>query len=535
MEPSIKLKDVLRMIRRRAIMIVSIVVVFSGLALMLAYFIPPSYTAQAKILIESQQIPQQLASSTVTATATERLELIKQRLMTRANLLNLVDRLELYTDRPDLSKTEKVNLIRSSTRLDKITINTPRSRGGIVSAFTISYRDSNPIRAAKITNEFVTLVLEQNLRARSERAAKTHDFFKEEVAQIEQQLVRTEAEIADFRKGNEAALPDSLAFRRQELATIRKERFDIERRLISLEEERDSIQTALDSGRYAEALDAQLTPEERDLQALQTELSRARSIYAASHPTIRSLETRIATMERNLASTLPNVVPETAVQRANRLKQRLERQLRLLNTDIQLINERLDRGETREGQLVVSIERTPEVGMALNALERRYDDLKIRFEQAVRKQDFAATGEKLEVNRQAERFEVIEQAQVPDRPTSPNRPAIAIGGFAGSLGFALSLALMLGFLNSSIRTVGDMERKLEMRPIITVPYISTGAEKRRARRELWLLGLLFLVIVPVGLYAVDTYYLPLELLIDQFVERANLRGVIARVAEKLGL
>ncbi|MEL6219003.1 MAG: Wzz/FepE/Etk N-terminal domain-containing protein, partial [Pseudomonadota bacterium] len=115
MEPSIKLKDVLRMIRRRAIMIVSIVVVFSGLALMLAYFIPPSYTAQAKILIESQQIPQQLASSTVTATATERLELIKQRLMTRANLLNLVDRLELYTDRPDLSKTEKVNLIRSST------------------------------------------------------------------------------------------------------------------------------------------------------------------------------------------------------------------------------------------------------------------------------------------------------------------------------------------------------------------------------------------------------------------------------------
>ncbi|MEM9144757.1 MAG: Wzz/FepE/Etk N-terminal domain-containing protein [Pseudomonadota bacterium] len=535
MEPQIKIKDLFRMVRRRAVMIVSIVVVFSGAALMLAYFIPPTYVASAKILIESQQIPQQLASTTVTVTATERLELIRQRLMTRANLLNLVDRLNLYTERPDLSKSEKVELIRGSTRLDKITINNPGRRDTVVSAFTLSFRDSDPVRAAKLTNEFVTLVLEQNLRARSERAAKTHDFFKEEVAQIEQQLVRTEAEIADFRKSNESALPESLGFRRSELQSIRKERFEIERRLISLEEERETIQLALDSGRYTEALEAQLTPEERDLQALQTELTRARTLYANSHPTVRSLETRIATMERNMRVASPDAVPETATQRASRLRQRLERQLRLLDTDIDLIKERMTRGERREIELSSSIERTPEVSMALNALERRYDDLKIRFEQAVRKQDFAATGEKLEINRQAERFEVIEQAQVPDRPTSPNRPAIAIGGFAGSLGFALSLAVLLGLLNSSIRTVGDMERKLEMRPIITVPYISTTAERRRARREIWLLGLLFLVIIPVGLYAIDQYYLPLELLIDQFVERTNLRGVFARIADKLGI
>ncbi|GMG83260.1 hypothetical protein LNKW23_24730 [Paralimibaculum aggregatum] len=528
MEASIKLKDILRMIRRRAVMIVSIVVVFSGLAFLLAYFIPPTYVATAKILIESQQIPGALARSTVTATATERLELIQQRLMTRSNLLGLIDRLNLYEERADLSKSAKVDLMRQSTTLRRIEVSGQR---GVVAAFTISYRDSDPKRAARITNEFVTTVLEQNIRARSARASQTHDFFKEEVAQIEEELVRVEAELADFRAANQLALPDSLEFRRRELSSIRERRFDRKAKMLKLVEQRQVIQTALSTGRYADATGETMSPQERDLQTLRHELVRAQSLYADSHPKVRTMKNRIAQMEANLREVDPTAVLESATDRANRIKSGLERQLRALETEIQLLEEEAARDEARERALETSIERTPEVAMALNALQRREDDLKIRFHEAVRKQSFAATGEKLEVNRQAERFEVIEQAQVPDRPTSPNRPAIAIGGFAGSLGFALGLAILLGLLNPSIRTVGDMERKLEMRPLMTVPYITTESERRRTRREVYLLGVLLLVIVPVSLYAVDQYYLPLELLIEDFVDRTNLRGIFARISE----
>jgi len=110
---------------------------------------------------------------------------------------------------------------------------------------------------------------------------------------------------------------------------------------------------------------------------------------------------------------------------------------------------------------------------------------------------------------------------------------IAIGGFAGSIGFAFSLAILLGLLNSSIRTIGDMERKLEMRPLMTVPYISTEQERRRARRELYALGTVILVILPLTLYAIDQYYLPLDLLVDEFIERTQLRGVFQRLAQLL--
>jgi hypothetical protein len=129
---------------------------------------------------------------------------------------------------------------------------------------------------------------------------------------------------------------------------------------------------------------------------------------------------------------------------------------------------------------------------------------------------------------------VIEQAQVPGSPTSPNRPAIAVGGVAGSVGLALGLAILLGLLNPSIRTVGDMERKLEIRPLMTVPYITTEAERRRQRRELWLLGSLVLVVIPIGLYLVDQYYLPLELIIDRVIDRLDLRLYVTRFWELFG-
>ena len=65
----------------------------------IAYLLPPVYQSTARILVESQQIPDDLARSTVTASAAERLQLIEQRLMTRENLLSVAARLDLFLER----------------------------------------------------------------------------------------------------------------------------------------------------------------------------------------------------------------------------------------------------------------------------------------------------------------------------------------------------------------------------------------------------------------------------------------------------
>ena len=53
---------------------------------------PPTYLSEGKILVESQQIPVDLVKPTVTTASKERIQVIEQRVMTRDNLLAILDK-----------------------------------------------------------------------------------------------------------------------------------------------------------------------------------------------------------------------------------------------------------------------------------------------------------------------------------------------------------------------------------------------------------------------------------------------------------
>src|SRR4051794_13075992 len=59
--------------------------------------LPPIFRSEAKILVESQQIPTDLVRPTVTAGAKERIQIIEQRVMTRENLLAIVEKFQLFS------------------------------------------------------------------------------------------------------------------------------------------------------------------------------------------------------------------------------------------------------------------------------------------------------------------------------------------------------------------------------------------------------------------------------------------------------
>jgi Uncharacterized protein involved in exopolysaccharide biosynthesis len=74
---------------------------------------PPTYLSEGKLLVESQQIPVDLVRPTVTAGSKERIQVIEQRVMTRDNLLAIMDKYQMFADRRDrLSRTELLDLMR---------------------------------------------------------------------------------------------------------------------------------------------------------------------------------------------------------------------------------------------------------------------------------------------------------------------------------------------------------------------------------------------------------------------------------------
>jgi len=518
-----------RAVFRRIWMILAIAIVGTTGAMVWAYSLPPSYVAHARVLIESQQIPERLASTTVMASANERLQVIEQRLMTRDNLLSLNERLGLY---PNMNPSAVVGIMRGSTKFRRMRLGS--RRGANVSAFQISYRDSNPGRAARITNEFVTLVLEQNLRVRSERASETLQFFETEVSRLEQALTKAESDRAQFTIDNRDALPGSLNYRRETLSRLETQRIELQRQVNELEERDRLLTRRLERGQYGP--NSGNGAIQQELASLRQELIKTRAIYQPGHPKVRRLETLIAELSSvDRTQLLPDEVVEQRDYATQDAREELERKITVTREDLRLVRKQLDTIDTRSVALEKSIDRTPEVTLQLNALNRRASDLLTQYEQALRKKADAETGEKLEVNRQAERFEVIEQARVPESPSSPDRPKIATAGAALSIGLGLGLALLLELLHRAIWTPAELERRLEMRPLITVPYIETSGERSRRKRKFVFRAMLLILAVPATIWAAHTFYMPLDLLAERVVERSGVEGILNKIAQRIGL
>ncbi|HMN14352.1 MAG TPA: Wzz/FepE/Etk N-terminal domain-containing protein, partial [Bellilinea sp.] len=85
----LSLRDYIDIVRRRGVLIISVFGSVFALAVAFAIMMPPVYQSTGTIMVESQQIPSDLVQATVTSYADERIEIIKQRVMTRDNLFRI--------------------------------------------------------------------------------------------------------------------------------------------------------------------------------------------------------------------------------------------------------------------------------------------------------------------------------------------------------------------------------------------------------------------------------------------------------------
>ena len=102
------IQDYVVAIRKRKTAIFSIFSVVLFLTIAVAFLLPAIYKSGSTILIEQQEIPPELVMSTVTSYAAERIQTIQARVMTRTNLLRIVDEFKLYQDARKFETSEEI-------------------------------------------------------------------------------------------------------------------------------------------------------------------------------------------------------------------------------------------------------------------------------------------------------------------------------------------------------------------------------------------------------------------------------------------
>ncbi len=493
------------------------------LGITVAAILPPVYVSSARILLEPQQIADDLAQSTVPIDPYEQIQIIQQRVLTRANLLALAEKSQMFADTPDASADD---IIKGMAGRITFTGSEPEDVGrtgpmpGAI-VVRIAVEAPNASLAARGANEVVNLILRENVRIRTGSATDTVDFFDAEVAKLAEALDAKAHEVAEFKTENVEALPDSLEARRQQQLIEQQRLLALEQEETALRNERATAVWVYERTGRSGTLDTR-SPEEEQLDTLRSERLQKLAIYSPSSTAIRVLDHQIATLEALVEQQRQTRATPDSGNGAAEPTTELDLELAPIDARLNFISQEKAMIENTLAELQTSIAATPRNEMVINRLQGDLDNLRQQYEEANARLAKARQGEQIELSAKGQRLTLIEQPVEAPYPDSPNRKLIAVAGMAGGIGAGLGLVVLLEMLNRSIRRPVDLATHLGIQPLATIPYIRTNRERRIKRSLIAAALFVILVVIPLGLFMLHTYYMPLDLLIADL--KSTLRG-----------
>lgn len=482
-----------------------------AIGLAIASSLPKKYRAQAYLLVESSQIPSDLAASTVRTELSDQVQIIQQKLMTRDNLLDLAYRYGLFADEPNLQPEEIIARMRDRVWM-RLTMGRQQA-----TVFTITGDAKDGETAANIVNALVDQVLEQDAAFRTEVASDTLLFFEKEVRRLGEALDAANTKILDFQNKNVDALPETLDFRMGRMSLIQERVTQLRREVGQLNDQRRRLTELFQSTGRTEAQPRRvLTKEEEELEQLNAELRSALSVYSETHPRVTVLRSRIEQLESVLAARNPTADPETPGERV------FNGQIVEIDSQLESLNATIEDLEPEIAKLQATIERTPTNAITLSAMERDRANIQSQYDTAVARLSAAATGERIEVLSKGQRLSVIERAVPPAKPSEPKMILIAVAAIGGGLMLGLAAVVLKELLNPKIRRPSEISKKLGITPLGTIPFVETPGERWRQRG---LRGATLVVVIAgiVGaLIFIDRQVSPLEQLAQKVLREGRL-------------
>ena len=538
-------------------------------SLALAFGLPSVYESEGIILIEQQEIPTELVQSTITTFVDQRLQIISQRVMTTKNLVDLIEKYNLY---PEKRERQPIEVVVSDMREDDISLTplqadvvdtrTGRSSTATIS-FNISYKSESPTFAQKVTSELVSLFLQENLRSRTEMAEETSVFLAKESEKIQQEIIELETALAEFKQANLESLPELSQLNMQLMDRTDTSIVDVENQLRSLDERRIYLESELAqidpySTMFSETGQRILGPADRltvleteyltliatysdqhpdvikikneidglrlkvgktrdagelrtQLEGLRAELATGQERFSQHHPDVKRLTRSVAILERELAKAEVAPPRTTAELRPdNPAYIQLKARLDATESERSAYQGRLDDLKSKLADYEARLTLAPQVERGYRALIRDFENAVQKDQEIKAKLQNAKLAESLESERKGERFTLIEPPLLPEKPVSPNRSAIAFLGIILSLAGGIGAVAVSEGLDTSVRDAKGVTRTLGTAPLATIPFIQTSADRRNKViiRIVWGIGILLAGLVAVVLF--HFFVMPLD-------------------------
>lgn len=528
-EYELTIRDYLGIVRRHSFYVLATFVLVLITSVVIAILIPPVYQSVGTIMIESQQIPTDFVKDSVNSFADERIEVVKQRVMTRENLIKIIDKYQLFADkRSSKSLSDIVDLTKAAIGVTLISADVSQGQGRKSTiAFQISFDYKSPDVANNVASELVTLFLAENIKSRTQRATETTGFLEKEAARQKEELEKIELKVADYKRLHANALPENADMHMSILQRDEQALRETERDIKSADEELRYLDIELTSAKAGVGLTKSpdvvqpvRSPAE-ELESLKAEYTKLSATYNEEHPTLRALKRKIDKLEASLPATagIDNKSQAAPLGSKDLVIAKVQAQIDGAKSRRDSLVQQQQSLRASLAQMESSVSQTPQVQLGLTSLLRDYDSAKTKYTEMLSKVETAKVSENLEQENKAERFTVLEPPAFPERPTKPNRKKIIGIGFAAGIGLGLGLAMVLETIDGKLRGAEAIAAHFNMKPLVVVPYMRLGDEVARRRKTLKYSLIAILVLLLLAIYIVHVFVMPLDILISKISTR----------------
>ena len=382
-----------------------------------------------------------------------------------------------FADEQPLIAPEVSAEMAREAKVDQIADNLSASQSGRSYMIAVRYTSGSPSEAARVANAVADRYLEEQLDRKLAGTRKATDWLETRLSELEGELRHAEQAVERYRadhklldsKGVDVSSSQMINLTNM-LVQARAERSEKEARLRyvrSLQGKGQSLRTL--SEVLESPLILTLMNQDADMQRREAEL---RTDYGDKHPIIQNIRADRAELKQRIDSEIRNIVNNT-------------------ENEIEVLRQREASFDAEMSKLVGRSDEDSRAEIELRRLEREaqasrqiYESFLSRYKETREQQGIIEADAR-----------VVQQADVPDRPSNPSPVLFLAAGFVGSSMLGLLLAFLRERLDDAVRSGKEVERELGVPCVGLVPYL----KKRQLRGHKHLHDYLFQM--PLSTYA----------------------------------
>ncbi|MGA8736007.1 MAG: hypothetical protein WB558_18970 [Terriglobales bacterium] len=469
-----------------------------------SWVLPSQYKSGTLILVEQPSMPKDYVTPNISDDLQARLASITQQILSRTNLLHIIQGLNLYADQGGhVNEDELVDRMRKDIDIELV-----KDFSGHITSFNIFFSARDPHVAQQVTGQLTNLFISENLELRQQKSEDTTKFLEQQLESARQNLAEQEEKVRVYKDQHLGELPSQLGSNVQILSGLQSQLQSEEDGLNSDRQQNAYLQSMLQQARAL-----QRTPKtengapvgvpalDEQLDKLREQLADLSSRYTDHYPDVRNLKDQIAKTEKmrdqalaalkagaktapgngNPPASTPDDVEGGAgaatIQLQGQLKANQidmtnkEREIAALTAKIDGYQKRLNEEPAREQQYA--------------DLTRNYEQSKADYDELLKKKNSSQMATSMELLQQGEHFQMIDPPSLPSKPDFPNR--LKFCGIGLGVGIALGGALAGGteVLDDRLYNQKALKDLLPVTVISEIPAITSDADERKQARKLW--------------------------------------------------